>query len=354
MKTMCLGAWAARRSVTGDGLISVIIPVFNGAALLPSCLAAVCASDYPAFEVIVVDDGSTDDSAIVARRYTDTVIELGHNAGPAAARNRGARLARGPILFFLDGDIVIERDTLRRIAGAFQDRPEISALFCSYQPDTIPTNFVSAYKNLLHHYTHQIAAAEAATFCGGFGAIRRDAFWAMGGFDERHRSLEDIELGYRLHQAGHRTLLAKTIQVTHGKRYSLTSLIRSDVRHRAMPWTRLMLDRRIFRNDLNTRLNNVLSVPVAFALVASPALWIAGQVGVAVSAGLALALVALNSRFLLFLLRRRGLAFALQAIPMIWFGYLYSGVGLIAGVGIFAAERSLTPTAGRKVVPPAD
>src|SRR5690606_27450488 len=112
------------------------------------------------------------------------------------------------------------------------------------------------------HYTHQHAQREAATFCGGFGAIRHDVFLATGGIDECPRFMEDVDLGYRLHLAGHRIRLSPGIQLTHTKRYSLRSLIRADVMQRAVPWTRVMLQRRVFRSDLNLRPNHLASTAV--------------------------------------------------------------------------------------------
>jgi hypothetical protein len=97
--------------------------------------------------------------------------------------------------------------------------------------------------------------------------VRREIFRALRGFDESKRALEDIEFGYRLHRAGYRIRLVKDLQFTHLKTYTLTSLVRSDVLNRAIPWTQLMLQHRIFRNDLNTKSNHVASVVVSFLIL---------------------------------------------------------------------------------------
>ena len=163
-------------------------------------------------------------------------------------------------------------------------------------------------------------------------------FEAVGGFDPRHRFLEDIDLGYRLHRAGVRILLKKDLQFTHLKRYSLASLVRSDVVGRAIPWTRLMLANRIYRNDLNTRSSNVLSVVLSAVLgtmlLAEPALVMAGQgrAGFFLGGLLAAALAWLNRGFLGFLCEGKGASFALRGALMLWFGYLYSALGAAAGL----------------------
>lgn len=309
-------------------LLSVIIPVYNGAETLAACLEAVFTSDFSPFEVIVTDDHSKDESVAIARKFPCVVIESQENSGPASARNIAASKARGPIFFFLDADILIKRDTLSSVNAVLAADRDLSALFGSYGRETVPPDFFSRYKNLVHHYTHQNSREEASTFCSGFGAIRGDAFRSLGGFDSRRRFLEDIEFGYRLRKKGLRVRLCKELQMTHCKRYTLRSLVRSDLFGRAVPWTRLTLETGIVRNDLNTRWNNLISVPLAFLLLLCPLLplpWI-------VTAALAALFVALNAGFLALTHAEGGICFALQACVMCWFSYLYSGVGVLLGL----------------------
>lgn len=333
----------AGKEMNKDVLISIIIPVYNGETTIGSCLKSVFDSDYDDFEVIVVDDGSTDGSPAIARGFPCSVIEMKGNAGPSAARNRGAEASRGEILFFLDSDIIIEKDTVKEIARTFQNKPEISAVFCSYQKNTVPSDFYSEYKNFVHHYTHQNSQEDAATFCGGFGAMKRDVFFKLGGFDESYRSLEDMEFGYRLYQSGHKIYLNKQIQVTHCKRYTFLSLIKSDVLNRAIPWTKLMLDRRVFKRDLNVKTNNVLSVPAAFLILFNLPLLFFLPESVYFLVLLTALFVFLNRRFCRFVLEEKGALFTAKAILMNWVSYLYSGVGLIAGVLSFLNESYLKP-----------
>jgi GT2 family glycosyltransferase len=328
--------------MTGQALVSVIIPVFNGDRTLRDCLEAVCRSTYRNVEVLVVDDHSTDGSPDVVRQFPCRLIQMEQNRGAAAARNRGAGLARGDLLVFLDADIVIEPDTLEKMVSVLCSRPDVSALFGSYQKDTIPTNFLSAYKNLLHHYTHQTSRTDAATFCGGFGAVRRDAFLQCRGFDESRRSLEDIEFGYRLHRAGHKISLEKGIQVTHCKAYSFFGLIKSDVIHRAIPWTRIMLEKRIWRSDLNTKVTDVLGVLVAFLLLVSTPLLLLRPSTFFVLVLLTLLLVVLNRGFYGFVLREKGPSVAARTVVMHWCTYLCSGVGLAIGVIAYLGANRLT------------
>ena len=319
-------------------MISVIIPAFNAEGTLGACLSSVFASDYTDFEVIVVDDHSSDKTRAIARTMPCSLIETSVNAGAAAARNAGAARASGAILFFLDADIVIQPGSLRRIMTVLAERSDLAAMFGSYQAETAPADFFSQYKNLLHHYTHQISSPQAKTFASGFGAVRAEVFTALGGFDPGQRFMEDIEFGYRMHRAGYRVLLDRELQMTHCKRYTLASLVRSDFFGRAVPWTRLMLEKRIFQNDLNTRINNVLSVPIALLILAAPLALRFAWIGALVAVAMVL-FVALNHRFLEFLLRKKGLRFALAGALMTWFAYLYSGLGALVGLAGYLWDR---------------
>src|SRR5919107_660574 len=155
--------------------LSVIIPVHNGGASLARCLDALRAPRPAAREVIVVDDCSTDRSADVARSRGFEVVSLDARRGPAAARNVGARRARGKLLLFLDADVVARHDTLARVEAFFGEREEVAAVFGSYDDAPGARNFVSQYKNLVHHFIHQRSRADArapaALGCGARAAL---------------------------------------------------------------------------------------------------------------------------------------------------------------------------------------
>jgi GT2 family glycosyltransferase len=324
--------------------LSVIIPVYNDPDNLGKCLDSLERSRMKEFQLIVVDDGSDVSCEQVAADRCDEFIRQEVNGGQSAARNLGAGRATADFLFFLDSDIMVEPDTLDQVLREFEQHPDIAGLFCSFQHDTPARNFFSQFKNLQHHFTHQVSRREAVTFCGGFGAIRREVFTGVGGFQEDLRFMEDVEMGYRLHKAGHRILLCPAIQLTHNKRYSLVSLIRSDLFQRAIPWTRIMLERRVYRNDLNTSSNNVASVIVVFLMLAALLFQPGGVAGlVAVESLLLLTLVLLNRPFLSYVWKMRGVGFAVLTVAMIWLQYAYSGLGFLLGVLAHYRARLASP-----------
>jgi glycosyltransferase involved in cell wall biosynthesis len=155
---------------------SIITPVYNACDTLPVCLQAVQQSDFRDWELIVVDDGSTDGSAELAAEAGVPVIGTHGRTGPAYARNLGASAAHGRYLFFLDADCQLHPDTLSRAARHLQAEPALDALFGSYDDTPAAPNFISQYKNLLHHYIHQTSRETAVTFWAGCGAIRRERF----------------------------------------------------------------------------------------------------------------------------------------------------------------------------------
>jgi GT2 family glycosyltransferase len=312
--------------------ISIIVPVYNAPQALRECLSALSDSSGADAEIIVVDDASTDDTPAVAARMGVRLLRLTRNSGPAAARNYGARQARGDILCFVDADVVVGPEMVRHLRQLFAANPDVAAVFGSYDACPRAQGVVSQYRNLLHHFVHQHGNPEASTFWAGCGAIRRPVFEALGGFDEQRfprPSIEDIELGYRLRQAGYRILLDKALQGTHLKRWTLCSLIRTDILSRAVPWSRLMLERQHAPVDLNLKHGQRLSgalVMLAFVLLPLSVLRVEllGLAAVAL-----LAVLGLNRALYVFFVRQRGVGFAAACLPLHLLYFLYSGLSYL-------------------------
>lgn len=310
--------------------ISVIVPVYNGENFLPRCLDALFASNYYAFEVIVVDDGSTDGSAEIGRRKGATILATSRRqSGPAAARNLAAQTAIGDVLLFVDADVVVKTDTLSKVAAIFRHQPEIAALFGSYDDAPAERNFLSQYRNLQHHFVHQNSNPEASTFWAGLGAIRRDVFLGVGGFDCEQfavPSIEDIELGARLRTNGHHIMLAKEIQAQHLKKWRMGSMVRTDIFCRAVPWSKLILTSQGLINDMNLKTNDRLSAMlVGLSLAVVPLIFWQPVLAILPAAFL-LAILILNRPIFLFFHRKKGFLFAATAFPWQLLYFFYSGV----------------------------
>ncbi|MFM2431443.1 MAG: hypothetical protein RLZZ511_2656 [Cyanobacteriota bacterium] len=325
------------QSATLHHRISVVIPVFNGGAAFDACLRSLAVCLPPSVEVIVVVDGPDPVSAQRAEDFGAKVIQLSHNFGPAHARNVGAAAAKGELLFFVDADVALHPETIGAIDGVFAAQAEQAdpwvALIGSYDDAPGAPNFLSQYKNLLHHYTHQRGRTEASTFWGACGVIRRDVFLAVGGFNVAYRSpcIEDIELGYRLRQYGYRIGLSKHIQVKHLKRWTGRSLLRAEVFYRAIPWTELLWRDRTWVNDLNLDRTNRLSVVAVYGLLASLGTLILWPMLSGVAVTCAAMLLRLNWPVYQFFYQKRGGWFAGQTVIWHWFYYAYSGFAFLWG-----------------------
>lgn len=325
----------------------MVVPAHNAAAVLERCLAALARSAVPPLECLVIDDASTDPVKSVAERHGARLIVLKHRAGPARARNIGALYAQGDLILFLDADVCIHADAITRILDHFRSDASLDAVIGAYDATPEAPAAVSQYRNLLHCYTHRTARPDASTFWAGCGAIRKEAFSRCGGFDVSYGrpAVEDIELGLRLKASGGRILLDPEIQVTHLKRWTLMSMIRTDVFDRGVPWMRLILRSGFMPDDLNVRISQRLSVVAVYLLVLAvyfQAEW----------AGLACAFLvaALNARFYSFLAARRGWQFLLPAVPLHFLFHFYSGIAFFIGATqhLFSGMKSTLSAMARE------
>jgi GT2 family glycosyltransferase len=321
--------------------ISIIIPVHNGGENFRRCLLSLSECAIPPDEIIVIADGESDGSWRMAEDFNTEILKIPTPGGPARARNIGARKAKGDILFFVDADVTVEKDAISIVIETFEREPELAAVFGSYDDEPFESNFISQYKNLFHHYVHQTSKVEASTFWGACGAIRREIFFQIDGFNEDYRraSIEDIALGYRLKKAGYRIKLLKNLRVKHLKHWGLLSLIKADFFYRALPWTRLILKERKFLNDLNLKISYRISVASIYLLILSLLGSFYKPWFLLIVFSLFMLLLFLNRDLYLFFIKKRGFFFMLKTIPWHWFYFFYSGLGFMIGSADYYLKR---------------
>ncbi|MEO0250461.1 MAG: glycosyltransferase, partial [candidate division WOR-3 bacterium] len=330
--------------MTASGLtLTAIVPVREGGEKFRQCLAALGSSRPRPDEIIVVSDGDEDGAGKLAELMGARVIYTpSPPQGPAKARNVGAAEAKGDILFFVDADVRIHVDSTRIVLTSFQEDKKIAAVIGSYDDTPSETDFFSQYKNLFHHYTHQKSQNEAFTFWGACGAIRKEVFLSVGGFDERFTRpcIEDIELGYRLKKKVHLIRRIKGLQVTHLKRWRLGNLLRTDIFYRAIPWTLLMLREGSIQPDLNLRISDRFSCAAVLGLVLTmPLVVVTGWAWIGIPLFLGLLLM-LNKDWYLYLMGLRGGRFALKGMLFHWLYYFYSGLAFTTGWMIYRLEKA--------------
>ena len=164
----------------GAPLISVIVPCYNAAAYLTEAIESVLSQEPSPLEVIVIDDGSTDGSAEVVRRFGEAVRSVSQaNAGIAAARNRGVELARGRYLAFLDADDVWPAGSLAQRLATLHAPPAAACVFGAVEEFISPELDEGARARLCG--AHAVQPARLA----GTMLIEREAFLRVGLFDPR-------------------------------------------------------------------------------------------------------------------------------------------------------------------------
>ncbi len=299
--------------------LCAVIPATDARDTSDRCIRAVREAEHPPEEIIVVNR---------PRRL-----------GPAAARNRGARQATADVLVFVDSDIEVHADAFVKIRKAFAEDPGLAGVFGSYDDNPASGGLVSGFRNLLHHYVHQSAAGQASTFWAGLGSIRRDVFLRAGGFDEKRflaPSVEDIELGMRLVSSGNRILLDPTILGQHHKRWTLGSMIRTDLLRRGVPWVQLLLQRDVASTTLNLGWRHRASAAASAGCLVG----VLTRKPKVAAASLAV-VICLNTEFYALLYKKRGLRQTAAGPPLHVLHHLVSVVAV--PIGIFQHLRRKSP-----------
>ena len=325
----------------------MVIPIYaagpEAVGLLRQALDRLKDSSFQDFEVWVADDASPEGEAIwdAAAASGAKLIRLERRCGPATARNAAARKAAAPILAFLDADTSVHPDTLERLVQKLRDHPELDAVMGSYDRQPAAPGIVSRFRNLLHSFVHHRASRRAWTFWAGCSSIRRERFLALGGFDENfpQPSIEDVEFGFRLRAAGGSIELDPEIQVKHHKRWTLRSMVHTDLFARAIPWAALLY-RHPIPLDLNFKTSDRISVlltaiaPLAagVALLRGGAWWLAPVAAL-------VAIAVLNAALFRFLARATSRMEAALCFPLLLVYLATCAAGLAAGIVLAARPK---------------
>jgi GT2 family glycosyltransferase len=332
------------------GAVSVIIPTYNNAPVLRRCLEALERQQGPRpFEVIVVDDGSTDDTQAVCAAFPKVRYLRQENRGPAAARNHGVREAGGEIALFTDADCEPEPDWLEEMLAPFEEAEVVGVkgAYRSRQRELVARLVQLEYEDKYR----RMARFRHIDFIDTYAAAyRRDVFLRYGGFDERYRtaSVEDQEFSFRLAADGHKMVFNPRAVVWHRHVRNLSAYLRK--KYKIGFWKSFLLRRHPGRvkGDTHTPASLKLQVLLAPAIAAGalggllhPALWAASGAALLLS-------LAGSLPFVLFAWRRDPLV-ALAA-PFVFLGRSFAlALGLVGGAlrPPSAETREATDAAGR-------
>jgi glycosyltransferase involved in cell wall biosynthesis len=215
-------------------MVSVIIPNRNKAAALGQALRAVFASEGARYEVIVVDDASSDCSAEVARRYPVRLLALREQVGAARARNLGASMARGQVLLFTDSDCLLRPHTLRQALRCLRAQPPGTILGGTYTLRSPLGGFFDRFQSAFVHYC-ETRRQPPDYVASHLMVLEARVFRACGGFPEGLPMLEDVALSHRAREMGFRLVLEPALQVGHLFGFSLWGSLRNAFR-KAYHW----------------------------------------------------------------------------------------------------------------------
>jgi glycosyltransferase involved in cell wall biosynthesis len=199
--------------------VSVVVPFFNSERHLAACIESILGQDdEEPFEIIFIDNGSTDGSASIVRRYRELIVLEESTPGAYAARNTGIRRARAPLIAFTDADCVVAHDWLRSLRDGMQD-PSIAILLgsCRYPPGaSVPLRWLGVYENAKTEYViSRCSVAHHFAYANNM-AVRASLFEELGLFKEWKRAA-DTEWVHRLASARPDLRLAyrSSMRVTH-------------------------------------------------------------------------------------------------------------------------------------------
>lgn len=318
-------------------LVSVIVIAYNSERTLGWCLGCLRRSEWKDYELLVVDDGSQDRTAEIARRFADKVIQHGVNGGMSTARNTGNNHARGEILIHVDSDVLVPPDAIPRIVQHFQRHPEEGALTALLSRTHLNTDFFSQYKNLYMHYHFKKLPHRVTFLYGSLHAVRRPF---VRPYDHRRRIANDTEMGQRLTGEGVAIGLLQDLEVIHLKRHNFFSLLKNDFSV-AADWAGIFLSHRAWRevgkkhtgyaHASLAQLASLCVLPfldislVAFGF-AGDGKWAGGVFCV-----FAFLWILFNAHFFAFLKRERGGWFALSAAAWTLWDQHVMLAGILAG-----------------------
>jgi GT2 family glycosyltransferase len=221
--------------------VSVVVCAYNAASTIDDCLTALADLDYPDAEVIVVDDGSTDDTALLTRAYPEVQLIQIANGGLSAARNVGLHAARGEIVVYVDADVRVERSWLTYLVQPFVTSDAVAA----GGPNVVPADddwFAQCVARSPGGPNHVLLDDRMAEHVPGCNfAVRREALLAAGGFDPIFlRAGDDVDACWRLQDRGGRIAFSPAALVWHHHRDSLGAYWRQQVGYgEGEAWLRL-------------------------------------------------------------------------------------------------------------------
>jgi len=316
---------------------SIIIPTYNSEKTIKKCLDSIF-SQNGEFDVIIVDNGSKDNTLEMVQKYSVKLVELNFNYGPSFARNRGVALSEGDVIVFLDSDCVVGENFLDYFAEDFNKEVDVVQGVYDFEIPkelgiySFTRNSYKVFKlsNIKENYINGLNS-----YCF---AIRKDVFVKNRGFDVLRDGVEDVEFGLRLIKNGYKIFLDRRIKVVHLKKYNFISLLITDYK-KVFHKTKLMLDLVEEKKKVSFSLNRMDKIKnELISVLVSPLIFVSFTSGFILPStpssalGLIVLFVLLNIRFLSFMFGKSGFLNSVRAFVVYYFELLFSSFAIISSV----------------------
>jgi len=258
-----------------EPLISLIIPNRNGAGTIGQCLESIVSRSNGQVEVIVVDDCSIDRSVEIIERFPVRLIKLKCHVGASGARNIGAGNSNGAILFFIDADCLLQKDTLVNVRRAMEKHGAGAVIGGTYAREPQDPGFFNVFQSLFVNYFETKRAEDPDYIAAHAFLIAPEVFRKSGGFPENFLPLiEDVEFSHRLRRSGYRLIMDPAIQVKHIFNFNLVSSLRNAVR-KTRYWSRYSLANRDLFADSGTSSRELkMNVASCLLCLVLPGMWL--------------------------------------------------------------------------------
>jgi len=259
-------------------LLNIIIPLYNRTDETLELIESIKKSEYKNYNITVVDDCSTKISNLFCKSLADDKIPLiRHDVrkGPASARNTGAKSTNGDILIFIDSDVLIYPDTLKKVVTAFNNNPSYAAIIPIPGIENKFQDIYSTHFVFRIHFNYNTLPDFIKHTYGSFTAIKRETFNKVGGYNEKllTAGIEDSELGLDIYKTDGKIYIDKLNSIIHNKKINFIGILINDFNRtvdrilyllRRNQLTNVVSDKRFISNPSFQMLSALLSPLIAF------------------------------------------------------------------------------------------
>jgi glycosyltransferase involved in cell wall biosynthesis len=316
--------------------ISIIIPVLNDVEHIGKCLDSIFKSSFKNFEIIVIDDGSTDGTASEIKKYPCKLIKL-KNMGLSYSRNLGAKKSNANILYFVDSDIVQEKETIKKMVNFLKEHKNAKIISARWHKESLSNGFVPEFLSLFNYNciipwlkTKRIYEGYVCVNTGAF-MIRKDTFFEVGGFDNRYKKPggEDYDFSYRI-SAKYPIYFRPDIIVRHFYKKFFPTV--KNTFWRTSEWTRIFWRKKKFEPYGNATSTEALNATIICSALLFFILSFLNSTFIAVSGILFLMYLIISFRMMSYFAKEKNVLFSIKVLLFNSLLYLMKSLGFIYGV----------------------